>query len=917
LISEVALFPTNFTEAQVETLYNASEASPQITVQPSATPPVYVGDSLTLTVSAVGVTNLTYQWTSNSIPISGQTTTSLVLGTNLATNYSAIYAVVVSNLYGSVTSTPVSLTVLASEPIITQEPVGPPPPVYAGETVTLTVAATGSLPLHYQWTSNTVAISGKTTTSYSIPNIAVADSASYAVVVSNAYGMVTSSPPVDLTVTAGLPVILTNPAPATRYIGGNATFAVVAGGTGPDSYQWYVNSTNNPVLGATNATLTLEPLLPSDGGVYFVEIVNFVGPAQSIGADLTLLTPSNTYAAQVMELGPFTYWPLDETSGTIANDYASGLNGTNIGTINMITGNSSPGFESPHTVYNINRSGYVAFGDTVNFADDGNPSTITLWAQDTNGTVNQGGLIGKDNNSWRLAVYNDQYLEDTGSGLYPEVVGDEYFLTGPGAGISDYPPVTNVLADGNWHFIVCVLDGNDKRLYFDNALVQESNVWGSFGQSVSKVTIGENAGQSGNDFPGSLSDIALYNRALSSTEVNSLFTAATSSTAPVFGIAGQPLSQGVIAGKSVTFAVGPTGPTSLFPFTYQWSVNSNAIAGATRQYYTIPSVTTSNSGSYSVVISNVNGASMTSTQAVLTVTPLANPVSVGLVAHYTFDGNFNDSSGNNHNGTNYGSPVFVPGKFGQAIHVDVTNSASVHDFVIVGNPGDFQFDYGQQFSVSFWVNYTDTPGDLPMIGCAVNSTDNAGWVITDGDYDGAPGSLEVCFESGAGDFTAPAAYRINDGTWHHVVMTADLLNFTVVIYVDGVAVKTQTIPTFAAGSGAVNNGYSIVMGSDPSGGYQGNAPGSYNLDDVGIWRRLLTQSDVTAIYTAGQAGLNATEFTPLTISATATTLELSWSSGTLQSATNLAGPWTPVAGAVAPTYTTPLPSVPTFYLVKP
>ena len=129
--------------------------------------------------------------------------------------------------------------------------------------------------------------------------------------------------------------------------------------------------------------------------------------------------------------------------------------------------------------------------------------------------------------------------------------------------------------------------------------------------------------------------------------------------------------------------------------------------------------------------------------------------------------------------------------------------------------------------------------------------------------------------------------------------------------------STGVLPSFVAGNGAVNDGYSLVMGQDPSGGYIGNANGGYSLDDLCIWRRLLTQADVTAIYTAGQAGLNATQWTPLTISQTATTLTVNWSSGILQSSPNVNGPWTPVAGAVAPTYTTALPSVPTFYIVHP
>ena len=50
------------------------------------------------------------------------------------------------------------------------------------------------------------------------------------------------------------------------------------------------------------------------------------------------------------------------------------------------------------------------------------------------------------------------------------------------------------------------------------------------------------------------------------------------------------------------------------------------------------------------------------------ITPAA-PGAVGLQAHYEFEGNTNDSSGNARNGTIMGSPTFVAGKVGQAINL--------------------------------------------------------------------------------------------------------------------------------------------------------------------------------------------------------------------------------------------------------
>ena len=73
-----------------------------------------------------------------------------------------------------------------------------------------------------------------------------------------------------------------------------------------------------------------------------------------------------------------------------------------------------------------------------------------------------------------------------------------------------------------------------------------------------------------------------------------------------------------------------------------------------------------------------------------------------------------------------------------------------------------------------------------MIGRCVNSTYQPGWVIADGQEDGFPGEIEVSMESGSGDYDVEAPYKVNDGNWHHLVMTADLINDFFVVYIDGV-----------------------------------------------------------------------------------------------------------------------------------
>ncbi|MBP1773912.1 MAG: uncharacterized protein H6P99_3075 [Holophagaceae bacterium] len=89
-------------------------------------------------------------------------------------------------------------------------------------------------------------------------------------------------------------------------------------------------------------------------------------------------------------------------------------------------------------------------------------------------------------------------------------------------------------------------------------------------------------------------------------------------TAPA--ISAQPTDQSVQAGATATFSVTATGTA---PLTYQWKKGGTAIAGATSASYTTPATVVGDSGSsFTVTVTNAAG-SLTSSAAVLTVTPVA------------------------------------------------------------------------------------------------------------------------------------------------------------------------------------------------------------------------------------------------------------------------------------------------------
>ena len=181
----------------------AGASAPVISTQP-VPQSVAAGGSATLAVVASGTAPLAYQWRKEGVAISGATSSTLAL--NGVTSVSAgSYSVIVSNSAGSVTSTAATLTVssVAASPVVTTQPASQA--VAVGGSATLSVVATGTAPLAYQWRKDGTAIAGATRENYALSSFTAAAAGSYTVVVSNSAGSVTSSPAaVSLAASTGL-----------------------------------------------------------------------------------------------------------------------------------------------------------------------------------------------------------------------------------------------------------------------------------------------------------------------------------------------------------------------------------------------------------------------------------------------------------------------------------------------------------------------------------------------------------------------------------------------------------------------------------------------------------------------------------------------------------------------------------------
>ena len=553
---------------------NTASVPPSITTQPSSQT-VLAGNSVTFSVTAAGTAPLSYQWRFNAANISGATLSSYAKS-NVQAGDAGNYSVVVTNVAGSVTSSNALLTV-NTPPSITTQPNGLI--VDQGQSATFTVVATGSSPLSYQWRFNSVNIAGATASSYTRSNCQGSDGGNYSVVVTNAYGSVTSG---NAVLTVNLPpTITTQPQSVTVAPGSNATFTVAATGAAPLNYQWQLNQAN--VAGATGTSYTRTNVQSADVGHYSVGVYNYLGTNWS--TDATLALSSVPVFTETFESGTLTNWSPTGTSplaiSTAQNHTTSGTYSAYLNTsLNKMFHNLGTEVEgrSKATFWIYDSTQTRTMGEVRSYSGSGY----------TNGTLLQLFAIGR---------YHVGFGTGTGS-LATEVLNTNFYqgriLAGTNTG---YLNLTNTGVPGRsvgWHKfeIERLTNGTTINFYVDGVLGRQIPLaaYGSFDSlTIGSVAAGSTSGDSWFD------DIKM--------EYFDLPTITT-----------QPSNQTVTAGSNATFTVVATGNVT----GYQWKFNGVNIPGATGASFTLNNVQAANAGNYTVVVMNGAGP-VTSATATLTV----------------------------------------------------------------------------------------------------------------------------------------------------------------------------------------------------------------------------------------------------------------------------------------------------------
>jgi hypothetical protein len=262
-----------------------------IAQQPVSTA-VVGGESATLTVAAGGTLPFTFVWYAGetgdtSTPVPGATSASVTISPLQTTAYWAR----VQNACGTADTTSATVTVLNSctSVSILQHPFSTS--IAAGDSAVLSVAATGTPPLFYDWF---IGISGDTRfplTGQSGNTITVTpgDTTTYWVRVSNACSAVDSAGATVVVMQPCMPpAIQEDVTSRTISAGTSTTVRVTPAATPPFAFQWYYGASGDltaPIPGATDAALTIAP---AGSVTVWVQVSNACGIANSSTATITV-----------------------------------------------------------------------------------------------------------------------------------------------------------------------------------------------------------------------------------------------------------------------------------------------------------------------------------------------------------------------------------------------------------------------------------------------------------------------------------------------------------------------------------------------------------------------------------------------------------------------------------------------------
>ncbi len=827
-------------------------------------------------------------------------------------------------------------------------------PIYAGTAITLLETAVGSPPLYYQWLTDNgtggalVPVSGATSTSLAVSTTSLAPgNYNYSVIVSNSFGVSTSSVVTLDIVAASAPQLVTDitPSPMNEgYVGQTLTYSASFTGTLPINYQWYINegSGATPIPASSNPsaisnTLVLSNLQLTNAGIYTVTAQNTVGgPISSSASTLTVLADpappaSGSYGAVVLSNNPVAFWPLGETNDPstgilpaydASGDNLDGLYGVNC--YNEFNGYlgpqppAFPGFETNsgtlYTAPEITNSWVIV--PPLNL--DTNAVTITMWINPAGNVPASAGLL------FDRTTAGDAAGLCFGTGLNAAGTAELGYTWNTNSSAtwgfhSGLYPVPGI-----WSFVALVIQPTQATIYLyyidptngQPDLSSAANViaHGPESFNTGDILIGDDGDQLARVFNGSIADVAVYKQSFTGGQLLEQFSVGAGLAAAAPSISEQPKSIGAYAGNTVKFTAGGINGTPTI--TYQWQCNSTNlsdggnISGSKTATLTISNVAPANAGSYQLLLDNPVGPTLSSNATLTVVTPVPGSYESAVLADNPFVFWKLDETNDPSTGTALAYD-YVQGLNG-TYQVGAENG---FNGILGPEAPEFPGFPTNYFALGTVANTADSFVTASAGTAAAGSLTYAMWIYPTGPVENWAGLLmdrggvgEGLGFGGAvnGAGMSELGYTWNQNStwsfdsylyppvnqWSFVAMVIEPSQATLyLINSNGVQTAVNAIA-----HDSEEFGLAWHIGDDAQGSDGGRTfPG--DISDVSVFLSALSSNQVATLY---NTGIGITTTPPVTLTATpgsggARNLTLTWSQGTLLESTNLAGPWTTVS----------------------
>lgn len=300
--------------------------------------------------------------------------------------------------------------------------------------------------------------------------------------------------------------------------GGYLAWSLTGGGSPLLDDKWH-----NIILNRNGASTSL-----------YIDGVNKGNPTTG-----TIVATDNTFMDTIGSTGPLTinYYYNGEMSNVVAwdsdqtsekdNIYNNGTPATSY-TNNPTAWYKLNAANSSYAPYNANFNNALSFNGSNNYIDCGNDSslrvtpnlTVSAWFKTSTSQI--GKFINRDG----LASGTRDYA------LYQNGTNLQFWVSQSGNITETVLTSTGFTAnDGNWHHAVGVCNGTNIELYIDGVLnVSGTNSIAGINTSTYINEIGSRTTGTGNFFNGSLSNISLWNTALTSSQITEIYNNGTPQT---------------------------------------------------------------------------------------------------------------------------------------------------------------------------------------------------------------------------------------------------------------------------------------------------------------------------------------------------------------------------------------------------